>query len=110
MTIVFNGTEPYGDITDYIRRVETLLTHLRKLKAGDLPTRHELERAPVLDNYQPGIRPADCLIGVVVGHPTLSGGMTTSEIWTFAPHLGWAHTISRLYRLGRPATISDTRQ
>ena len=110
MTIVVVNNEPHGDLRGYIRRLETLVDHLKKLSEGRFPTNEELRQVPLLDRYQPAVRPADCLEGYVEGHPTLTGAMTTSELWSFAPELGWARSTSRLFRLGRPAGTSDRLQ
>ena len=49
-----------------------------------------------------------CLLGDIQGHPLLRGPrIETSELWAFAPELGWARTMSRFYRLGRPHGTED---
>ena len=107
MTILVDRGGCRGELDAYISRLESLLKHLHGLKAGQLPTAAELEAAPVLDRWRPGVRDAECLVGRVQGHPSIGGAMTTSEVWTYAPSLGWARTLSRLFRLGRPAGPSD---
>ena len=109
MTIIVDRHRMSGDLDGYISRLESLLAHLQALRTGKHPTAAEISAAPLLDNYRPALREAECLIGNVVGHPKLRGMMTTSELWSFAPELGWARTFSSLYRLGHPAGHSDRR-
>jgi hypothetical protein len=107
MTILVDRRQMRGDLDQYIQRLEGLLSHLKALKAGQLPSAAELKAAPLLDLYRPSTRPAECLVGFAEGHPTIVGGITTSDLWSYAPTLGWARTLSRLYRLGRPVGASD---
>jgi hypothetical protein len=42
-------------------------------------------------------------VGRMTGHPTCVGSLSiTSGLWVLAPEFGWARTLSRFYRLGRP--------
>ena len=107
MTILVDRGGCRGELDAYISRLESLLAHLKNLRAGILPTAEELAAAPVLERWRPTVREAECLVGNVDGHPSLGGLMTTSEVWTYAPALGWSRTMSRLFRLGRPAGHSD---
>ena len=68
-----------------------------------MPTPDELEDAPILDGYAVSETTLCCLVGQQSGHPDLQGKMIqTSELWCMAPELGWARTMTRFYRLGRP--------
>lgn len=107
MTILVDRHMMRGNLGGYIARLESLLAHLKNLAAGQMPTAAELAAAPVIDHYRPAARATECLVGWVDGHPKIHGGITTSELWSYAPGLGWARTTSRLYRLGRPAGVSD---
>jgi len=35
--------------------------------------------------------------------------ITTTDLWMFAPDLGWARTLSRFYRLGTPHPAGERR-
>ena len=92
-----------GDLAGDIALLENLLADFRRVEDNDLPTREEIAGAPFLDDYVIDTREMPCLLGLVTGHPRIGPGpVTTSQIWMFAGELGWARTLSRLYRLGRP--------
>ena len=96
-----------GDINLEIARHETLLADLRNIAAGRLPIEAELGTAPLLDLWTMGTAPVPILVGDVHGHPLLRGPVIrTTDIQVFAPELGWARTLSRFYRLGRPVLPS----
>lgn len=64
--------------------------------------------APVLDEYRFAFRPVPCLQGLSTGHPRLPGErrpIVTSEIFLISEQLGWARSLSRFYRLGRPFNV-----
>jgi hypothetical protein len=67
-------------------------------------TPEDLADAPLLDDYY--IYPhgnAAVLVGKVSGHPTLlDGPITTSKVIAVNEQEGWAETLNRTYRLGRP--------
>jgi hypothetical protein len=91
-----------GDIEDDIRRLESLLTHLKHLANGKFPSSKDLDAAPVIDDFRLALRPAPCIDGRFIGHPELRGRRSvTSEVWVLALESGWVRTYSRLYRLGR---------
>jgi hypothetical protein len=93
-----------GDLPGDIARLTSLLMDFNRVEVGDFPKPEELERAPLLNDYLLGARPLPCLVGCVTGHPKVGPGpVATSDVWMIAEELGWARTLSRLYRLGRPA-------
>ena len=62
--------------------------------------------APVLDGWIIAQRPIACLAGLSSGHPRLPGAnraIVTSDLWLLSSDRSWARTLSRWYRLGRPA-------
>ena len=64
------------------------------------------EDAPILDQWNYAKAPAMCLTGRVSGHPKLPGTsrpIFTSDLFLIAEDMGLARTMSRWYRLGRPA-------
>ena len=103
MAIVLDRHGIHGDIAGTIARFEALLAQLKAIAKHELPTIGEIAEAPLIDRYQLTYRDSPCMVGNVLNHPILTGPVvTTSEVWIFAPELGWARTYSRLYALGRP--------
>ena len=75
---------------------------LEKLLARSQPN------APILEDWRIAFRPVVCLQGRATGHPELPGEcrpIVTSEIHLFSDELGWARSLSRFYRLGRPFSV-----
>ena len=104
MPIIVDHHAVVGDLASEIARLEALLADLERIGSGNLPTPAELAQAPLLDPFGFGTRELPCLIGGNHGHPLLCGPVIkTTELWAFAPALGWARTLSRFYRLGRIA-------
>jgi hypothetical protein len=109
MSIVYPGASDPADIIKCARR---LADDIEQLVACGGPTAADLAGAPVIDLYRPAQRPATALIGVLVGHPTVSNrhvAMTT-EIFAIDPDAGWARSWSRFYALGRPVELRDRRR
>ena len=105
MTITFRGGEILGDIAYEIARLEALAADLDRLGSGIMPGPAELASAPLLDRYVRATRPVPCLVGECRDHPRLGGPLVfTTDLWVFAPELGWCRTLGRYYRLGSPRT------
>jgi hypothetical protein len=67
--------------------------------------------ATILDHWMEYVMAVPCLAGSASGHPTLPGQgrmIRTSDIWVMAPDHGCARSMSRWYRLGRPAETRTT--
>lgn len=65
--------------------------------------------APLPDRWIVGRRLVPCLSGLSTGHPRLVGNhraICTSNLWPLPEDHNWARTLSRWYRLGRPADLS----
>ena len=102
MPIIVGHRRIVGDVAGDLARLESLVAALDRIGGGGMPTAAELEAAPLLDPYRLDTCTMPCLIGASRGHPTLRGPVIrTTEVWALAPELGWARTLSRLYRLGR---------
>lgn len=102
MTITVTRGGIRGDLSGDVARLASLLDDFQRLELGEFPHPAELERAPFIDEYVPVVRPVPCLVGRVTGHPLVGPGpVMTSDLWMVAEELGWARTLSRLYRLGR---------
>lgn len=103
MTIIVGRQGILGDLAGEIARLENLLCDLRRLAEGRLPSSDSLAMAPLIDGWAEAVRTVTCLIGRMHGHPTCRGSLSvTTDVWVWAPELGWARTMSRFYRLGRP--------
>lgn len=118
MPIIVGHQRIVGDIAGEIARLESLVTALDRIGSGGMPPAAELEAAPLLDPYCLDTCTLTCLPrnalhslqrrsvgdgeGANQGHPVLKGPVIrTTEVWALATELGWARTLSRLYRLGR---------
>jgi hypothetical protein len=91
-------------------RLVALLSDMAMLRAGISPENLAVD-APLLDHWLVAVRPASCLVGRSTGHPLLPGvgrAIVTSDLMLMSRDHEWARTLSRWYRLGRPA--SETRQ
>ncbi|MEF2074887.1 DUF6634 family protein [Consotaella aegiceratis] len=89
---------------DELNLLSRLVADLERIRNGVAPSRHELADAPLLDNWSLAMRLRPCLTGQVDGHPTIARGRRsiTSQLHLFAPHHGYARSLSRFYRLGEP--------
>jgi hypothetical protein len=91
-------------------RLASLVTDMERIRRGELPKALASgEDAPILDRWILGHRPVPCLAGLSTGHPRLAGvnrAIATSDLWLMSEDRTWARTLSRWYRLGRPAEQS----
>ena len=86
-------------------RLRALVDDMEKIRSGALPERLAGE-APILDRWVLTYRPEVCLAGLSTGHPKLTGAarrVLTSDLWLMSKDRRWARTLSRWYRLDRPA-------
>lgn len=103
MLMIDGGRHLVGDMAGELARLEALVADLERLGNGWFPTAQELGTAPLIDPFIVTSRPALCLVGGNVGHPTKRApAIRTSDLQIIAPELGWARTASRFYRLGVP--------
>ena len=94
-----------------LARLSSLVADMEQISRGRHP-QHLAADAPLLDRWLIGQRPIPCLVGLSTGHPTLAGedrAIVTSDLWLMARDGSCARTLSRWYRLGRPAD-ADQRQ
>lgn len=103
------ATNPAYDIEQ--ARLAALLSDMDRLRVGVSPE-HLAADTPLLDRWTVGYRPVACLVGLSTGHPLLPGDgrqIATSDLMLMSQDRSWARTLSRWYRLGRPAdgTIPD---
>jgi hypothetical protein len=87
-------------------RLTRLATDMERVLEGILPQAIVTEEPPLFDRWILGNTLASCLVGFSTGHPTLVGvnrAIATSNVWLMSDDMTWARTLSRWYRLGRPA-------
>ncbi|WAJ29535.1 DUF6634 family protein [Antarcticirhabdus aurantiaca] len=94
------------NLQDELERLRGVVADMEALARGEHPGHALLADAPILDGWALGSRTVPCLTGVVAGHSKIGTGrlVMTSELWILAPPYGYARSLSRIYRLGRPST------
>lgn len=91
-------------------RLRALVADFERVGDGALPESLAGQEAPFLDRWSVGQRAIPCLVGLSTGHPKLPGQnrlIGTSDLWLLSEDHCWARTLSRWYRLGRPAEHSS---
>lgn len=105
--LLFNHrNEPSADFTRELERLAALIADMERIHRGVSPQAMAGDHAPLLDRWVLAKRGAPCLAGLSTGHPELVGEnrpIATSELWLLSKDRTWARTLSRWYRLGRPA-------
>ncbi|MDF3217934.1 hypothetical protein EN962_27655 [Mesorhizobium sp. M7A.F.Ca.CA.001.09.2.1] len=87
-------------------RLLALADDMERVRRGVPPEAMADEEAPILDRWILAQRAVPCLAGLSTGHPLLFGEgrlIGTSDLWLLSEDRTWARTLSRWYRLGRPA-------
>ncbi|WP_189591076.1 DUF6634 family protein [Mesorhizobium sp. M8A.F.Ca.ET.207.01.1.1] len=102
------GRETLTDdmVTFQVDRLVALATDLERVRRGVSPEAIAGGSAPSLDRWILTQRAVPCLAGLSTGHPRLLGKdrlIATSDLWVLSEDQNWARTLSRWYRLGRPA-------
>jgi hypothetical protein len=105
--VMFNpGKVDQSAVFDYqLARLIALADDMKEICSGVPPERLAAD-PPVLERWVFAHRPARCLAGLSFGHPLLPGEarpIATSDLCLIADDHSWARTLSRWYRLGRPA-------
>jgi len=100
MSVLYLGDNP-ASLLDHLQRLHA---DISRTSSGQAPTQEQLNSAPILDQWECGVRLTPCLYGVVYGHPVHEHcrPIHTSELYMFDACAGWARTWSRFYRLGTP--------
>lgn len=85
-------------------RLRDLADDLDAIRDGATPTPADLADAPLLEAWSFEQRSVQVLTGRVYGHPTIVDGrrVTSSDLYA-SDGDRWGRTLSRYYRLGRPA-------
>jgi hypothetical protein len=108
MLLFSDGGPSRGLLLGEADRLESLAFDLRLLeRLGSVPP-DRLFAAPTLENWSLATVAAVCLEGRVSGHPKLGDDrlIRTSDLWLVNEDDRWARTLSRFYRLGKPAGAS----
>uniref|UniRef100_Q07NV5 Uncharacterized protein n=1 Tax=Rhodopseudomonas palustris (strain BisA53) TaxID=316055 RepID=Q07NV5_RHOP5 len=111
MTFIIRDRAPVPELDSEIARLRELLKDLEKVRSGQHPDQDALSESPLLQDWEVTVRPELCLTGIVHGHTRIkdSRAAITTELWLFAPQLGYARTLSRFYALGAPAILRKRR-
>lgn len=103
---------PQGDILnleDHLDRLKSLVADIEGLKSGNHPDVGRIAGTAYIRDWTLDSRPTPCLRGFFEGHPKIRSGRMgiTSDVWIFAPHHGYARSLSRWYQLGPRAAGHD---
>lgn len=93
-----------------LARLAALVADMEAIGRGLAPEALVEGESPLLDRWILGRCPVPCLVGLSTGHPLLPGQnrmIGTSDVWLISEDRGWARTLSRWYKLGRPAGNAD---
>ncbi|MHA6646240.1 DUF6634 family protein [Mesorhizobium sp. A623] len=110
MLLFTQNAKPDAVFTFEMERAKSLAVDMERIHRGVSPEAVAGGDSPILDRWCLGSRVVPCLMGFSTGHPTLTGQnrlITTSDVWLMSEDMGWARTLSRWYRLGRPSDFSD---
>jgi hypothetical protein len=107
LMLLFNHRdEPSADFAGEMERMAALVADMESIHRGVPPQVMAGDDAPILDRWVLAMRTVPCLAGLSTGHPELVGEnrlIGTSDLWLLSKDHAWARTLSRWYRLGRPA-------
>lgn len=97
--------DPRRITSEVSERLQALANDCARLEHDTKFVAAKLHTAPLLENYAPIIGPLGIrMIGDVTGHPLFgTRSVITSQVWFADPEGHWIRTLSRFYRLGRPA-------
>jgi hypothetical protein len=106
MVVFSQGREAGELLAAETARVRVLLADMERILAGAPPETTVSEEPPLLDHWILGNMLTPSLVGLATGHPALPGvnrAIATSPVLLMSDDMTWARTLSRWYRLGRPA-------
>lgn len=101
-----SGEQAAAALDFQLQRLSGLVADMQLVRQGASPEAMASGEAPILNRWVLAQRPVPCLAGLSIGHPRLAGvnrAITTSDLWLMSEDRVWARTLSRWYRLGRPA-------
>jgi hypothetical protein len=104
LTHLFPFLDPAHITPDLARRLRALADDGERLELGRSVSPVLLQKAPLLEDWAPAVRPEGLrLIGYATSHPLLGDrAVVTSPVWFADPDGTWVRTLSRFYRLGSP--------
>lgn len=107
MPYTIRNHEPIASLRLEASRLRRLADDLDTLATGKRPAARALSSAPIIEDWKLAPRPVSCLTGIVFGHPRIDDGRPalTTELWVVDEAFGYARTLSRFYRLGRPGLV-----
>lgn len=111
MMVTFNASNEQGAAFHFeLARLEALVADMEAIRQG-VPVECLVEgEPPLLNRWLVGHRLIPCLVGASTGHPLLPGDdrvIGTTDLWLMSKDKDWARTLSRWYRLGRPAGTEE---
>ncbi|MCA0058512.1 MULTISPECIES: DUF6634 family protein [unclassified Mesorhizobium] len=108
--LLFGRATPTDEmLTFQVDRLLALAADLEHVRCGVPPEVMAGEAAPIIDRWILAQRIVPGLAGLSTGHPRLVGQdrlIATTDLWLLSEDRAWARTLSRWYRLGRPAEQS----
>ena len=107
MSIFMPGRDT-AQLAQEIEKLSTLAEDLERYLAHGR-RQDELDGAPVIDRWSAIQDPTAFRIsGIMVGHPGLGSGLgLTSQVYGISQDRTWVRTLSRVWRLGRPANDDE---
>nr|WP_314256816.1 DUF6634 family protein [uncultured Devosia sp.] len=89
------------------RRIHSLSDDLKLIEQLMAPRIYDFATAPILNDWSIGQRHEIALVGRVEGHASIPDKklVTTSGLYFLDPVAGYARTLSRWYRLGKPLEV-----
>jgi hypothetical protein len=112
LTRLFPFLDPAHITSDLGRRLRALADDCDRLKLRRSISPAVLRSAPLLEDWVPAVTPEGMrLIGFATGHPVHGDRMVmTTALWWADPDGAWVRSLSRFYRLGRPAHPDGVRR
>lgn len=80
----FDDRPPAGNIKLDIDRLRRLARDLERARQGENPGERELDRAPLIDNWQFAYRAEICLVGIVKGTSRNRRRSPQQDVWPLA--------------------------
>jgi hypothetical protein len=107
LMLLFGRETPTDEMLIFqMDRLAALAADLECARRGVSPEAMAGDAAPILDRWIFAQRIVPCLAGLSTGHPRVVGEnrlIATSDLWLLSKDHNWGRTLSRWYRLGRPA-------
>jgi hypothetical protein len=109
MLLFCQGVQNDSRIEAEMTRIKLLAADMERILEGAAPETIVTHDPPLLDRWILGSALTPSLVGLSTGHPALPGTnrpIATSQVLLMSADMSWARTLSRWYRLGRPAERS----